>query len=159
LYSTCACRVQPATWDIMSIPDTHHNPNDLARASTSKSMLAPPGLETVLQVLLTPRTLGLQVRLADCKDLRILENSSRRGRGGEVERVQRGPVRCVKKTKESCPFKAVRPVMFPFSLSHAIVTYVCITFMTRKRRRKGKSTAVQQQENISKTQKQKRKNQ
>jgi hypothetical protein len=158
LYSICACRVQPATWRMMSIPDTHHNPDDLARSSTSKNMLAPPGLETVLRVLLTPRTLDLRVRLADCKRLRAPESNSRRGRGGEVERVRRGPVRCVKKTKESCPFKAVRPVMFPFSLSHAIVTCVCITFMTRKRR-KGKSTAVQQQENISKTQKQKRKNQ
>jgi hypothetical protein len=116
-----------------------------------ENVLAPPGLDTVLRVLLTPGILGLQVRLADCKRLRVPESTSKRGRGGEVERVQRGPVRCVKKTKESCPFKAVRPVMFPFSLSHAIVTCVCITFMTRKRRRK-KSTAVQQQGNISKTQ-------
>ncbi|KEQ75433.1 hypothetical protein M436DRAFT_61839 [Aureobasidium namibiae CBS 147.97] len=102
------------------------------------------GHEAVPRALLTLTIPGLRFWLADFKTPRILEGINKRNREGKVERVQRGPVRCVKKTKESCPFEAARLVMSPFSLSHAIVTCVCITFMTRKET-KEESTAVQQQ--------------
>jgi hypothetical protein len=103
LYSTCACRVQPVTWKTMSIPDAHHSPGLLAQSLTSKNTLAPPGLEALLRVPLTPQLPGLRVRLADYKRLRGLRVQQTRPRREGRTRPARSSEMC-KENQRVLPF-------------------------------------------------------